>query len=76
MNNLIKRSVSHQTNLGKLVFFVLRVEKRLINNMKTLCITNEELLTNIKDPELLTLNKYIEHLAYDQIRKYYEISME
>lgn len=44
--------------------------------MKTLCITNNELLTNIKDPELLILSKYIEHLAYDQIRKYYEISME
>lgn len=50
MNNLIKRSVAHQTNLGKLVFFVLRVEKRLINNMGLLCLTNSQLLVNIKDP--------------------------
>ena len=49
MNNLIKRSVSHQTNLGKLVFFVMRVEQRLINNMKVLNEINMDLLVNIKD---------------------------
>lgn len=50
MNNLIKRSVSHQTNLGKLVFFVMRVEQRLLNNMKILNEINMDLLVNVKDP--------------------------
>ena len=49
MNNLIKRSVAHQTNLGKLVFFVLRVEIRLIKNMNLLALTNDFLLQNIQD---------------------------
>ena len=76
MNNLIKRSVSHQTNLGKLVFFVMRVEQRLINNMKVLNEINKELLINIKDPEILSLADEMEHLAFDQIKQYYEISLE
>ena len=71
MNNLIKRSVSHQTNLSKLVFFVLRVESRLLNNMGLLSLTNECLLQNIVDQEVLLLSKLMEHLAFDQIRQYY-----
>jgi hypothetical protein len=35
-NGLIKRSVPIQTNLGRLVFFALRVEKRLTNRMAVL----------------------------------------
>ncbi len=40
-NGLIKRSVPIQTNLGRLIFFVLRVEKRLMNRMAVLNYMNE-----------------------------------
>ena len=59
MNNLIKRSVSHQTNLGKLVFFVLRVERRLVNNMNLVSLTNDHLLQNIQDAEVRQLSRHM-----------------
>lgn len=60
MNNVIKRHVSHQTNLGKLVFFVLRVERKIIYNMKKVEITNSEVLQHIKEvEELSTLNNLV-----------------
>ena len=49
-NALIKRSVPHQTNIGRLIYFVLRVEKRLMNRMGVLNYMNEELIKNIVDP--------------------------
>ena len=54
----------------------MRVEQRLINNMKVLNEINKELLINIKDPEILSLADEMEHLAFDQIKQYYEISLE
>lgn len=39
-NGLIKRAVPHQTNIGRLIYFVLRVEKRLINRMAVLNYMN------------------------------------
>lgn len=39
-NSLIKKSVPHQTNIGRLIYFVLRVEKRLINRMNVLNYIN------------------------------------
>ena len=32
---------------------------------------NEQLLSNLKEPELKILSTYMEHLAFDQIRQYY-----
>lgn len=40
-NSLIKRSVPHQTNFGRFMFFVLRVEKRLLNRMAVLNYMNK-----------------------------------
>lgn len=39
-NGLIKRSVPHQTNFGRFIYFVLRVEKRLLNRMNVLNYMN------------------------------------
>jgi hypothetical protein len=73
-NNLIKRSVPHQTNMGRLIFFVLRVEKRLINRMAVLNYIHPDLTAFIEDEEILNLSLLIEYLPFEQIRQYYEES--
>lgn len=76
MNNLIKHSVSHQTNIGKLVFCVLNIEKKMISRMENLYQINPELVRNVQDEEVLELQYYMEHLAYEQIKKNHEVSLE
>lgn len=75
-NRLIKRWVPHQTNIGRLIYFVLRVEKRLNNRMAVLNYIHPELITYINDPEVVRLSNYLECLTYEQIRQYYEESRE
>ena len=76
MNNLIKHSVSHQTNIGKLVFCVLNIEKKMLTRMENLYRINQELVKNIQDNEILELQYYMEHLVYEQIKKNHEVSLE
>lgn len=75
-NSLIKRSVPIQTNLGRLVFFTLRVEKRLINRMGVLEHMHHELLYTIHDEEILELSHFLETLAFEQVRQNYHQSLE
>lgn len=75
-NGLIKRSVPHQTNIGRLIYFVLRVEKRLNNRMAVLNYMHPELMKFIDDSEVINLSNYLEHFAFEQIRQYYEESRE
>ena len=70
-NALIKRSVPHQTNFGKLIYFVLRVEKRLLNRMAVFNYINSHLTKHINDEEILMLTQKLETLAFEQIRQYY-----
>lgn len=48
-NNLIKRFVPHQTNIGRLTYFVLRVEKRLNNRMSVLNYIHPELIKHVRE---------------------------
>lgn len=63
-NNLIKMSIPYQTNLGRLIYFVLRVEKRLTNRMNTFITMSEDVVSNISSKEVLMLSQYLEHYPF------------
>lgn len=56
-NALIKRTVPHQTNFGRFIYFVLRVEKRLVNRMAVFNYINNSLIKYITDEEVLMLSR-------------------
>jgi hypothetical protein len=58
--------------MGRLIFFVLRVEKRLINRMAVLNYIHPDLTDLIEDKEVLKLSCLMEYLPFEQIRQYYE----